>query len=140
MNRLDDIKYTLEHRKAFRKVEKILFGRNTIISLFHDLEKPILYFVFGKRKWIQNLHRRINKHHVEYYKNKKIITNFWLKQMIVDFEVARLTKPDKPLNWIETIDKYYPQLKEYNLEEILPKEKYYKLKEKIEKCLTETNK
>ncbi len=140
MSRLNDIKYTLEHRKAFRKVEKILFGKNTIASLFHDLEKPVLYFIFGDRKWIQVLHRKINRHHVEHYIDVNTITKFWLKQLIVDFECARLTKPDKPLNWIETIDKYYPQLKECNLEEILPKEKYYELKEKIENCLTETKK
>ena len=31
--------------------------------------------------------------------------------MIVDWECARYTKPDKPLNAYETLCKYYPQLK-----------------------------
>ena len=32
--------------------------------------------------------------------------------MIIDWECARYTKPDKPLNAYDTLYKYYPQLEE----------------------------
>ena len=32
-------------------------------------------------------------------------------QMVIDWECARYTKPDKPLNARETLYKYYPNLK-----------------------------
>ena len=35
----DKIRYTLAHRKAFRKVEKELLGHNTIRGWLHDLDK-----------------------------------------------------------------------------------------------------
>lgn len=34
MKNIDRIKYTLAHRKAFRRVEKELLGYNTLRSLF----------------------------------------------------------------------------------------------------------
>lgn len=34
------------------------------------------------------------------------------KEMVLDWESARFTKPDKPLNAIETAEKYYPNLLE----------------------------
>ncbi len=37
-------------------------------------------------------------------------------QMVVDWECARYTKPDKPLNARDTLDKFYPELKD----EVLP--------------------
>lgn len=46
MKNKDRITYTLKHRKAFRQVEKQLLGHNTIRSLFHDLDKVILYNFF----------------------------------------------------------------------------------------------
>lgn len=32
--------------------------------------------------------------------------------MVIDWECARFTKPDKPLNARQTLDKYYPHLKD----------------------------
>ena len=43
MKNKDKLQYTLNHRKAFRKVERLLLGKNTIRSLFHDLDKVFLY-------------------------------------------------------------------------------------------------
>lgn len=37
-------------------------------------------------------------------------------KMVVDWECARYTKPDKPLNARETLNKFYPELKD----EVLP--------------------
>lgn len=33
-------------------------------------------------------------------------------QMVIDWECARLTKPDKQMNARETLDKLYPELKD----------------------------
>lgn len=56
MKNKDQIKYTINHRKAFRKVEKELLGHNTVRSLFHDLDKVFLYMVFDHEK-VHNWHR-----------------------------------------------------------------------------------
>lgn len=62
MKNKDRITYTLKHRKAFRQVEKQLLGHNTIRSLFHDLDKVILYNFFDY-KAVHNFHRKHTRHH-----------------------------------------------------------------------------
>lgn len=103
--------YTLKHKIAFLKVEKQLTGRNTIHGLLHDFDKVFMYLLFGNTKTVKRLHRKKRKHHVEHWQGKRIPIK-WQIQMIVDFECASITKPDKPLNAVQTIDKYYPQLKD----------------------------
>ena len=41
----NNIKYTLNHRKAFRGLERRLLRHNTFRSLFHDLDKVFLYMI-----------------------------------------------------------------------------------------------
>lgn len=106
----DRIKYTLAHRKAFRKVEKQLLGHNTVRSLFHDLDKVFLYPFFEYKK-VHNFHRNHMHHHIV-----KAKTHADFVQMVIDWECARFTKPDKPLNARETLYKFYPEFKN----EILP--------------------
>lgn len=106
------IKYTLEHRKAFRKIEKELLGYNTIRSLFHDVDKVILYNIWPHKK-VKHFHRSTARHHVE--NNIKKTRNDYI-EMIIDWECARYTKPDKPLNAYDTLYKWYPELEK----EILP--------------------
>lgn len=101
------IKYTIKHRKAFRKVEKDLLGYNTIRSFFYDIDKIFLYLFFSKDK-VQIIHRKLARHHFESIFKKKRMDYI---QMIIDWECARFTKPDKPLNARETLYKFYPQLK-----------------------------
>lgn len=98
------IKYTLNHRKAFRKLEKKLLGYNTFRSLFHDLDKVILY-VFCDYKAAHNLHRKYSHHHILIAKTRNDYIH-----MVIDWECARYTKPDKPLNARETLYKFYPEL------------------------------
>lgn len=50
MKNKDKIKYTMAHRKAFRKIEKQLLGHNTIRSLFHDIDKLFLYIWYSTIK------------------------------------------------------------------------------------------
>jgi len=113
------IKYTKEHRKAFRKVEKELLGHNTWRSLIHDIDKLILYN-FLEHKKVKEFHRKTARHHVE--NNIKKNRNDYI-EMIIDWECARYSKPDKPLNAYDTLyniypnleDKILPILKEFNI-------------------------
>lgn len=106
MKNKDRIEYTLKHRKAFRQVEKQLLGHNTVRSLFHDLDKVILYRFFDYKK-VHDFHRKHARHH-----SIKAHTHADYVQMVIDWECARFTKPDKPLNARETLNKFYPDLKD----------------------------
>ena len=103
MKNKDRIKYTLDHRKAFRVVERRLLGHNTVRSLFHDLDKVFLYLFFDYKK-VHNWHRHHSRHHLRAKTHDDYV------QMAIDWECARLTKPDKPLNAGETLEKMHPEL------------------------------
>lgn len=106
MKRFHKIKYTWEHRKAFQEIEEKHFGEKSKMWMLHDIEKPLLYLIFGV-KLGSKIHRLLSKHHVYSIRKNKD----W-KQMVVDWECARLTKPDKPLNAYETMVLYYPETKD----------------------------
>ena len=109
-NRFQYTLYTLKHKIAFLKVEKQLRGKNTLNGYLHDLDKPFLYlFCF----WldfteIQTFHRKHNRHHVI---NNLKKTQSDLLDTVIDWECARMTKPDKPLNAYETLINIYPDYK-----------------------------
>ncbi|HCL4455172.1 hypothetical protein EJM73_08845 [Clostridium botulinum] len=113
----DKFKYTIKHRKAFRKVEKQLLGHNTIRGYLHDFDKLIM-FVFLNQKTTHRIHRKISRHHSIRAKTRQDYI-----QMVIDWECARLTKPDKPLNAYDTLYKFYPKLEN----RILPILKEFKL-------------
>ena len=106
------IKYTMQHRKAFRIVEKQLLGRNTIRSMFHDFDKIVLYLFFPVAE-VHKFHRQHSHHHVI-----KAKTHSDFVQMVIDWECARYTKPDKPLSAKETLYQFYPEM-EYKVKPIL---------------------
>lgn len=58
-------------------------------------------------KSVHNWHRNHSRHH-----SVKAKTHSDFVQMVVDWECARYTKPDKPLNARDTLDKFYPELKD----------------------------
>jgi len=103
-NTIKNVHYTVEHRKAFRAMERKLFGRVSIRGWLHDIDKIFMYFFFDKET-TSKLHRRFSRHHVRRAKTKRDF-----EEMVVDWECARCTKPDKPLNACETLQKFYPQL------------------------------
>ena len=72
----------------------------------HDLDKVVLYVIFGK-KLASNIHRRYARHHE---RSAKTYEDYL--EMVIDWECARYTKPDKPLNAYDTLYKYYPHLEE----------------------------
>lgn len=111
------IKYTLNHKKAFLKIEKELLGKNTLSGYLHDLDKVFLYLLFSK-KTVHTFHRSHSRHHkIKAYKEKHYI------QMIIDWECARYTKPDKPLDAYDTLYQFYPELEN----EIVPLLKRFNL-------------
>lgn len=115
------IRYTKEHRKAYKKIEKELLGYNTWRSLVHDLDKVILYNLLPFQK-VKKIHRNTARHHDNKIKKTK---NDYI-DMIIDWECARFTKPDKQLNAYDTLYKFYPNLEK----EILPLLKEFNLDHK----------
>ena len=66
----------------------------------------------GSEMCIRDRHRKLSLHH-ENEIEKNYIDYI---EMILDWESARYTKPDKPLNAYDTLYKYYPNMEH----EILP--------------------
>ena len=74
----------------------------------HDLDKLSMYILFPYlgTEVIQKIHTRFANHHLRKYKKHM---NF--DEAILDWESARFTKPDKPLDAFDTMCKYYPEYK-----------------------------
>lgn len=86
--------------------------------LLHDMEKPWMR-IFMDEKKVSIWHREHSRHHVEYGKKHGLNKVNWT-EMVIDFECARQTKPDKPLNARQTMNKFYPEYRDF-LEPILEK-------------------
>lgn len=106
MNKIDSIKYTLKHKKAFLKTEKEVLGKNSIRGYLHDIDKVFLYIIMGKKR-AHKIHRHYAKHHMDNAKTKEDKI-----QMLIDWECARYTKPDKPLSAYEFLLTAYPDHKD----------------------------
>lgn len=105
--KIENFKYWYKHWLAFQKTAK-RYNCWKIRFIFHDFEKPFLQ-LFLKHKTVSKLHRRISRHHAEFIFPKY---RDYLG-MIIDWECASMTKSDKQLNARQTLEKYYPYLKEY---------------------------
>jgi len=90
-NTINLIKYTLDHRRAIREIERKYKGYNTLSIYFHDLDKLILY-LFLPKKIVTKIHRMFSLHHVG-----NIFGNINIDEAIFDWEYTRFTKDDKPL-------------------------------------------
>lgn len=98
------IRYSLKHRKAFLALEKKLLGKNTIRGYLHDVDKIILYHFFPT-VFVHTCHQWWSKHH-----ERRAKTHDDFVQMVIDWECARFTKPDKPLDAYDTLYKFYPHM------------------------------
>lgn len=94
--------YTLKHKYAFVQTAVYLGKPLTTSCMVHDTEKLVLYPLIGVKEG-SALHRKYSRHHIP---NLKDVNDF--EDCVIDFESARLTKPDKPLNAYNTILKYKP--------------------------------
>ena len=132
MENFNDLVYTYKHRKVIMFLEKIYFNNEELEKrlLKHDMDKMYL-LLFYKKKEINNFHNSMASHH----DNDKEKTKFDYIEMALDWESARYTKDDKPLNAYDTMIKYYPHLEE-NILPILKEMKIdYSTLEKDERVL-----
>ena len=74
-----------------------------------------IFLPFLGERIINQWHQKHNKHHPTYITGKNWDRNLkdpykvdWI-EAIIDWECARFTKPDKPLNAQDTCLKYYPE-------------------------------
>lgn len=105
--------YTFKHYIAFLKVEKSITGK--ITHWHHDWDKLFMYlFVpwLGTKR-IHNIHRKYQKHHLKHAGICKDISKVDLHEAVIDWECARFTKPDKPMNAQETMEQYFSEYSEY---------------------------
>lgn len=97
--------YTLKH---WYEVNRISWQLQNKLYPLHDIDKVILYTFcpfLGPEK-IKELHIKLASHHL-----KMGNPGNDYRQAIIDWESARFTKPDKPLNARQTCEKYYPEYK-----------------------------
>ncbi len=60
-----NITHTYDHKIIFALIEKELFGKNSIDSITHDLDKLILYTLGFPKSFVSKFHRQISVHHTE---------------------------------------------------------------------------
>ena len=116
-NRFTEIKNIQKHRREVQRIAK----EKGYSFPFHDFVKMIMILLFGD-KIATKLHRKFSNHHarmskiriyyIDYPKNySKVLPNGrFIKNKIeaaIDWESARFTKPDKPLDAYDTWKKYY---------------------------------
>lgn len=96
------IPYSWKHYLMVMKLEKKYIGYYKYP--FHDLDKIFMYIFspFLGTKVIQKIHTRFAKHHLRKYKK-----HMHFDESILDWESARFTKPDKPMDAWETYQKLF---------------------------------
>ena len=88
-----NIRHTYDHKIYFSIVEKELFGKNSIDSITHDLDKLILYSLGFPKSFVSKFHRKHSEHHCE--SGKKLNLN----SMAVDNIISSPEyKPEKKLS------------------------------------------
>lgn len=110
--------YTLQHKRALLMVYTELF--RTIPDAdsrlyYHDSDKLWMYSFLSEVKKASKLHRSYSIHHVENWRSNSIEDRL---EAMLDYECARITKPDKPLNACRTVKELKPAARE-DLEPIL---------------------
>ena len=132
-NRIIEIKNIQKHRKEVQRIAK----EKGLSFPFHDFVKMINVFIFGD-KIATKLHRKFSNHHAQmryiritYDEGLKVYTKKqpyerFIKnkeEAVIDWESARFTKPDKPLDAYDTWKKYYSDI---DMEETLKKLGFWK--------------
>ena len=113
MRNQEHIEYTYKHRKIVMYLANKYVKDEAVLKQIqnHDIDKLFMYLFYNKKD-VSALHRQLSLHHEnEIEKNKADYI-----EMVLDWESARYTKPDKPLNAYDTLYKYYPEMEK----EILP--------------------
>ena len=100
MKNKEYIEYTYKHRLVVIYLAKKYFPNNKELLKqveLHDLDKLFLYLFFNKKD-VSKLHRDLNYHHDNELEKSKLD----YIEMVLDWESARYTKDDKPLNAYDT--------------------------------------
>ena len=125
MRNFNYCKYTYIHRKIIMAlVEKYIKDEKIKEEMIkrakvHDLDKMTSYLFYDKST-CSKLHRENSSHHLGNNLKKEYLDYL---EMILDWESARYSKSDKPLNAYQTLYAYYIQYED----KILPILKEYKL-------------
>ena len=109
MDNFEDLVYTYKHRKIVMFLADYYFDNQELIERVkkHDMDKMFLMLFFEKKQ-IKELHVSTSSHH----DNDVPKTDLDYMEMILDWESARYTKDDKPLNAYDTLYKYYSHLED----------------------------
>jgi hypothetical protein len=120
MGRIAEVKNIQKHRREVQRIAK----EKGYSFPFHDFIKMINVFIFGD-KIATKLHRKFSGHHAKMtrYFCCMVKENNWaypeykierdIKNKIeaaIDWESARFTKPEKPLDAYDTWKKYYSDI------------------------------
>ena len=116
MDNLESIKFTYKHRKVVDFLAKKYLSKEEYEEIYHQIKlhdfDKMMSYLFYPRETCKIIHRENNAHHLE---NNKTRTRLDYLEMIFDWESARYTKPDKPLNAYETLEKFYKNEEEHLL-------------------------
>ena len=115
MRNQEHIEYTYKHRKIVMYLANKYVKDEAVLKQIqdHDMDKLFMYLFYNKKD-VSALHRQLSSHHEnEIEKNKADYI-----EMVLDWESARYTKPDKPLNayYPEMEKEILPILKEFNID------------------------
>lgn len=113
MKNKDYIEYTYKHRKIVIYLANKYYKDNKELLdkvKLHDLDKLFMYLFYEKED-ASNIHRDLMSHH----QNKIVKDKLDYMEMVLDWESARYTKPDKPLNAYDTLYRFYSGLEEHIL-------------------------
>ena len=101
--------YIIKHKLA---IMKLWYKHDTLVPLhrvlLHDVDKLFMLIIINKSK-VTEIHRKRAGHHT-------IKSDADFHEAYLDWASARLTKPDKPLDAIQTAEKFYPELLNRSLE------------------------
>lgn len=112
------IPYSWYHSRCYIDVEEFL-RNGKCDHKWHDMDKIVMFVLFP---WlgpdcINDIHTLTQPHHPCYWADGEKLNKPWWTvdwhQAVVDWECARFTKPDKPLNAYDTLLKYYNEEKNY---------------------------
>ena len=114
MRNLEQCKYTYVHKKIMEyMVEKYCVDEYVKTEMLkriknHDMDKLTSYLFYPKPVAAKN-HRANMPHHVNNDLNKDM---FDYIEMVFDWESARYSKSDKPMNAYDALYAYYPELED----------------------------
>lgn len=109
MKNFEKLVYTYKHRKVINYLAKKYFNREDLFERLksHDMDKMYL-LLFYEKKSIEGFHRMMSFHHDNTLEKSELD----YIEMVLDWESARYTKDDKPLNAYDTMIKFYPHLED----------------------------